>query len=313
MKFKDYYQILGVEDSASQDEIKRAYRKKARLYHPDVSVEANAEEKFKSINEAYEVLKDEKRRSEFDQLKRHGFRGGDEFRRPDGWQGNWNFDPGRFNQGGEFSDFFESIFGQAVGHGYGGRSQQRSRGHHSQGDDIRLTVRVSLENAFRGGKTRIKVPEAPGHPARMLNVNIPAGVIDGQQLRLRGQGRPGARNGDLLVTILLKPHELFDIDGANVLLTVPVTPLELIEGATLNVPTLSGKVSMKIPLNSISGKRFRLKRKGLPATPAGDQFVIIQVALPDDLDAASVAKLRELETSWDFDPRAHFATADITK
>lgn len=318
MKFKDYYQILGVDDSASQDDIKRAYRKKARLYHPDVSSEADAEEKFKSINEAYEVLKDEKRRAEFDQLKQHGFRGGDDFTRPNGWQGDWNFDPGSFSQSGDFSDFFESIFGQANGYPGGqarrnnGR-QHHSRGRHSQGDDIRLSVRVSLENAFRGGKTRIKVPAAPGYPSKMLNVNIPAGVTDGQQLRLRGQGRPGAINGDLLVTILLKPHELFDVDGANVLLTLPVTPLELIEGATLNVPTLSGKVSVKIPPNSISGKRLRLKNKGLASTPPGDQFVIVQVAMPDALDAASITKLRELETSWDFDPRAHFVTADTTK
>lgn len=324
MKFKDYYQILGVDDSATQDEIKRAYRKKARLYHPDVSTEANAEEQFKSINEAYEVLKDEKRRAEFDQLKKHGFRGGDEFKRPDGWQGDWNFDPGgfnpdsfnpdSFNQGGDFSDFFESIFGRASGQagGYRSRPHQHSRGRHSQGDDIRLSVRVSLENAFRGGKTRLKVPEAPGYPSKMLNVNIPAGVTDGQQLRLRGQGRPGAVNGDLLVTIILKPHELFDVDGANVLLTLPVTPLELIEGATLNVPTLSGKVSVKIPPNTTSGKRLRLKHKGLPATPPGDQYVVVQVKLPDDLNSASVAKLRELETSWDYDPRAHFASADTS-
>ena len=324
MKFKDYYQILGVADSASADEIKRAYRKKARQYHPDVSSEPDAEEKFKSVNEAYEVLKDQQRRAEFDQLKKHGFRGGDDFRRPDGWQGDWNFNRGTTGQrgdfgGGDFSDFFESIFGRAGGFGGGGfETGHRSAGHgrhsggrHSKGDDIRLGVRVSLENAFRGGKTRITVPEAPGYPARPLQVNIPAGVTNGQQLRLRGQGRPGAVNGDLLLTISHKPHGIFEMDGANVLLTVPVTPLELIEGTNLKVPTLDGEVSLKIPPDSKSGKRLRVRGKGLPASPASgqpaaDQIVTIQVAMPDKLDATSIQQLRDLETGWNYDPRAHF-------
>ena len=324
MKFKDYYQILGVEDSASQDEIKRAYRKKARQYHPDVSSEADAEEKFKSVNEAYEVLKDEQRRAEFDQLKKHGFKGGDDFRRPDGWQGDWNFDPGNFGQGGDFhggdfSDFFESIFGRTGGfggHNQTGRSSAgrggAGRGRHSRGDDIGLGVRVSLENAFRGGKTKINVPAAPGYPAKSLQVNIPAGVTDGQQLRLRGQGRPGAINGDLLLTISHKPHEVFEMNGSNVLLTVPVTPLELVEGSTLKVPTLDGEVSLKIPRGSLSGKRLRVKGKGLPASPAADQIVTVQVALPNKLDAESIRQLRDLEAKWDFDPRAHFSSASAS-
>ncbi len=321
MKFKDYYQILGVEDSASQDEIKRAYRKKARQFHPDVSSEADAEEKFKSVNEAYEVLKDEQRRAEFDQLKKHGFKGGDDFRRPDGWQGDWNFDPGNFGQrgdfqGGDFSEFFESIFGRAGGFGGRGFDNQAGRsagrGRHSRGEDIRLGVRVSLENAFRGGKTKIKVPAAPGYPAKSLQVNIPAGVTDGQQLRLRGQGRPGAINGDLLLTISYRPHEVFGTDGSTVLLTVPVTPLELAEGSTLNVPTLDGEVSLKIPPDSRSGKRLRIKGKGLPSSPAADQIVTIQVALPDKLDAESISQLRDLEAKWDFDPRVHFASVSTS-
>jgi len=242
MKFKDYYQILGVTDSASQDEIKRAYRKKARQYHPDVSTESDAEEQFKSVNEAYEALKDEDRRAEYDQLKKHGFRGGDDFRPPPGWQGGRNtnrsghgqggFGHSDFGTGGDFSDFFESIFRRG-GFGQGGFESDRqspfgsqagqSRGRHSQGDDIRLNVRVSLENAFRGGKTKITVPAAPGYPAKTLSVNI------------------------------------------------PVTPAEMIEGTTLKVPTLSGAVSLKIPPSTKSGKRLRIKGRGLPAKPAGDQ------------------------------------------
>lgn len=316
MKFKDYYQILGVTDSASKDEIKRAYRKKARQYHPDVSSEADAEEKFKSVNEAYEVLKDDQRRAEFDRLKKYGFQGGDDFQRPPGWQGDWNFDRGGFDpgsfgggfgrggfdQGGDFSDFFESIFGQAGSRARGPSAS--GRGRHSQGDDIRLSIRVNLENAFKGGKTNIKVPAAPGYPAKTLSVNIPAGVTDGQQLRLRGQGRPGAINGDLILTIQYKAHELFEVEGANVLLTVFVTPLELLEGTRLKVPTLSGDVSIKIPASSQSGKKLRLKGRGLPADPTGDQIIVVQVAMPQTLDTESLNKLRELESSWDFDPRA---------
>ena len=323
MKFKDYYQTLGVSDSATQEEIKRAYRKKARQYHPDVSAEADAEEKFKSINEAYEVLKDDQRRAEFDRLKRHGFQGGDDFRRPPGWQGDWNFEPGTAGQGGfnrgdfgggsDFSDFFESIFGQADfnrGFGSAGHPGQRTSGQragrHSRGDDIALTVRVSLENAFRGGKTKIKVPAAPGYAEKTLSVTLPAGVTDGQQLRLRGQGRPGARDGDLILTIQHKPHDLFEMDGVDVVLTVPVTPVELIEGTTVRVPTLSGEVNVKIPPGTSSGKRMRIKGRGLPVKPAGDQFVIVQVVVPDDLDADSVGRLKEIEADWNFNPRAHF-------
>lgn len=318
MKFKDYYKILGVSDSATQEEIKRAYRKKARLYHPDVSKESDAEEKFKSVNEAYEALKDEQRRAEYDQLKKHGFSGGDDFRRPPGWQGDWNFEPGGFGRtggkgfgdNGDFSDFFESIFGQSgFNRGFDSTTQKRQgqrAGRHSQGDDIKLSVRVSLENAFKGGKTRIKVPAAPGYAEKTLSVNIPAGVTDGQQLRLRGQGRPGVINGDLILTIQHKPHDLFDADGSNITLTVPLTPLELIEGATLKVPTLSGRVSVKIPPGSTSGKRLRIKGRGLPGSSNGDLIVVVQVAMPDSLDQLSIDRLRKIEADWNFDPRAHF-------
>ncbi len=329
MKFKDYYKILGVSDSANSDEIKRAYRKKARLYHPDVSKESDAEEKFKSVNEAYEVLKDKNRRAEFDQLKKHGFRGGDDFRRPQGWQGDWNFNPGAGSSragGGsaDFSDFFESIFGgggfdgsggfagagRAGGHG---GAQYRTAGRHSKGDDIRLTVRVSLENAYRGGKTKIKVPASVGYEDKILNVSIPAGVVDGQQLRLRGQGRPGASNGDLVLTIKLKPHDLFSVDGANITLNLPITPSEAVQGAQVQVPTLSGKVNLKIPPNTASGARFKIKARGLPAAPNGDQIVVVQIALPSTLTDSDKAALKSMESGWDYNPRVHFDTADNSK
>ena len=320
MKFKDYYQILGVSDSASQEDIKRAYRKQARKYHPDVSKEPDAEEQFKSVNEAYEVLRDESRRAEFDQIKKYGYRGGDEFRPPPGWQSTRNGHPGAGTA--DFSEFFESIFSSGRGANGGFEdlfrhpSQSRSQPHtqtggrHSQGDDVHLTVRVSLLNAYRGGKTKITIPAAVGYPAKTLNVTIPAGVTEGQQMRLRGQGRPGAKNGDLLLTIRLKPHELFDTDGVNVSLTVPVTPLEALEGAKLQVPTLGGMVSITVPAGTHSGTRLRIKGRGLPATPAGDQFVIIQIAVPDSLDNKMMDRLREIESDWGFDPRAHFTATE---
>ncbi len=316
MKFKDYYKVLGVTDSANQDEIKRAYRKKARQFHPDVSKETDAEEKFKSVNEAYEVLRDEKRRAEFDQLKKHGFKGGDDFRRPPGWQGDWKFNPGGGQrESADFSDFFESIFGGAGGFGGGSNDpftsgRQGPVGRHSKGDDIRLTVRVSLENAYQGGKTKIKVPAASGFVEKLLSVNIPAGVIDGQQLRLRGQGRPGATNGDLILTIKLKSHQFFAVEGAHITLNLPVTPSESIEGAQLQVPTLGGMVNLKIPPNTASGTRLRIKGRGLPAAPAGDQFVVVQITLPAALSESDKSALKALESQWDYAPRAHFVAAD---
>ncbi len=313
MKFKDYYKVLGVTDSASQDEIKRAYRKKARQFHPDVSKETDAEEKFKSVNEAYEVLRDEKRRAEFDQLKKHGFKGGDDFRRPPEWQGDWKFNSAGGQRGSaDFSDFFESLFGGAGGGSNDPftRGRQGPAGRHSKGDDIRLSVRVSLENAYQGGKTKIKVPAASGYPEKVLSVNIPAGVIDGQQLRLRGQGRPGATNGDLILTIKLKSHELFEVDGANITLNLPVTPSESVEGTRLHVPTLAGRVSVKIPPGTTSGTRLRIRGRGLPAETVGDQFVVVQIALPEKLSDGDRSALKALESKWDYHPRAHFETFD---
>jgi len=313
MKFTDYYQVLGVSEAASQDEIKRAYRKKARQYHPDVSDEKDAEEKFKAVNEAHEVLRDEKRRAEYDQLKRAGFNSGDDFD-PRSYGGGFGGGPG--GQGGfggadaDFSDFFNTIFGQGFnrtgGDPFGGAQRSASgsynrtgtRGRHSLGDDIKLSVRVSLENARRGGKTKIKIPAAHGYPEKSLNVNIPAGVVDAQKLRIRGQGRPGARAGDLLLTIRLKPHQQFDVEGSNIILQLPVSPLESIEGATIDVPTLDGKVSLKIPAGTKSGTKLRLKGRGLAVKPAGDQIVVVQIALPDVVSESDRAALVALEAGW---------------
>lgn len=320
MKFKDYYQILGVPESATQEEIKRAYRKKARLYHPDVSSEQGAEEKFKEVNEAHEALRDETRRAEYDQLKNYGYNSGDDFQRPPNWQGSGGFNPGSF--GGEFGDFFESIFGAGMGgaggsgqggFGQGGAQAGFGQGGRQrrpqQGDDIKLTVNVALQNAYRGGKTNLRIPAGAGQSGKTLSVKIPAGVIDGQQLRLRSQGRPGLNggpSGDLLLTIKLKKHHLFEVDDADILLDLPVTPLEAITGVKVKVPTVGGQVALSVAANTRSGTRLRLRGRGLPSTPAGDQIVTIQIVLPDNPAAEALEYLRKFDAETQANPREHF-------
>lgn len=309
MKFRDYYEILGVKESATADEIKRAYRKKARQFHPDVSKENDAEEKFKLVGEAYEVLRDPARRREYDQLKKHGYRNGDDFRGGGNWQGQRQPGADPFSGAGDFSDFFNAIFGSMgqasaqaraagsrgfdgglgpdfgaggfSGAGFGSSAGNRGAG---RGNDVQTRVGVSLELAYHGGKTNIRVPAKNGVGQRSLSVSVPAGVVDGQQLRLRGQGQLAAAGGiagDLLLTIDIKKHAQFEVDGADVLLQVPITPLESLQGVTLSVPTLGGEVSLKVPPKTQSGTRLRLRGRGLPGKSTGDQYVTVQIALPE--------------------------------
>ncbi len=318
MKFKDYYQILGVPETASQDEIKRAYRKKARLYHPDVSKDPDAEEKFKSVNEAHEALRDEKRRAEYDQLKKYGYRQGDDFQRPPDWggsryrgsghQGAGGFGSGSFG-GGDFGDFFESIFGASAGGPAGGfhRSgqQQSARPVRKKGMDVSLKIQVDVEIAYRGGKTTVTVPSVDGQPGKSLSVKIPPGSVNGKLLRIRGQGRPGSYgggSGDLILTIRLRRHEIFSVDGEDVVVDVPVTPLESIDGVRVTVPTLGGEVALAIPPNTRGGTKMRLRGRGL--TDKGDQLVNVQVQLPQVLTARGRELLQEFEKESELKPRA---------
>src|SRR6056297_733111 len=250
MEFKDYYKIMGVAPEAGADEIKRAYRKLARKYHPDVSDDPNAEDRFKEVGEAYEVLKDPAKREEYDQLRKGGWQGGQEFRPPPGWsqQGDGaGFDFSGFGGGGGFraedaggfSDFFETLFG-------GGGRQRRAH----KGADVRARVEIDLETAYRGGMRRISLerPErAPDGSTRRnqktLDVRIPPGMTEGRQIRLAGKGDPGPRNapdGDLYLEIHIMAHKLFELDGRDVFLTLPITPWEAALGARVKVPTLAG-------------------------------------------------------------------------
>lgn len=267
MEFKDYYEILGVEASAGEAELKTAYRRLARKYHPDVSKEKGAEEKFKSINEAYEVLRDKEKRQEYDQLRARGYRSGQEYQPPPGFGAGGGFQPGFGSaQGsGDFSDFFESLFG-------GGRARpsQQPLG------DTRAKVAIPLEIAFSGGQQRFNVD------GRTLEVKIPAGIRPGQIIRLAGQGRSsGARKSDLLLEIDYRPHADFEVDDRNILYTLSLAPWEAALGTTAAVPTLGGTVDLKIPADSDAGKKLRLRGRGLPGkSGAGDQIVEIEIRAP---------------------------------
>lgn len=265
MEFKDYYETLGVEASAGEAELKTAYRRLARKYHPDVSKEKGAEEKFKSINEAYEVLRDKEKRLQYDQLRARGYRSGQEYQPPPGFGSGGGFQQGFGNTGGgDFSDFFESLFGG------------RSRASQQPLGDTRAKVAIPLETAFSGGQQRFNVD------GRTLEVKIPAGIKPGQVIRLAGQGRSsGSRKSDLLLEIDYRPHADFEVDDRNILYTLSLAPWEAALGTAATIPTLGGAVELKIPADSEAGKKLRLRGRGLPGKPnAGDQIVEIEIRAP---------------------------------
>lgn len=274
MQFKDYYETLGVEAGAGEAEIKTAYRRLARKYHPDVSKEKGAEDRFKAINEAYEVLRDKDKRAEYDRLRAQGYRPGEEFRPPPGFGGGNGFGQGgfRFDEGGAggFSDFFESIFGGRAGFGQRG-------GAGAPMGDTRAKLAVPLEVAYSGGVQRI------GIDGRTLEVKVPAGIRPGQAIRLSGQGQQqgGGRRADLLLEIDYRPHPDFEVDGRNILYTLSLAPWEAALGTSVSVPTLGGQVELKIPADSDAGRKLRLRGRGLPGKPAaGDQIVEIEIRAP---------------------------------
>jgi curved DNA-binding protein len=292
MEYKDYYKIMGLAKDATPEEIKRAYRKLARKYHPDVSKEANAEAKFKELGEAYEVLKDRKKRAAYDQIGRN-WRDGQTFTPPPNWQAD--FGKGFTGvHGSGFSDFFEALFG-------GGFAPNQDGGvfreFHRHGADQNSRIQIDLEDAFKGGDQLISLnmPEidAGGRlisKIRTLNVKIPKGIKAGQRIRLAGQGMPGMKggsNGDLYLEIAFRPHRLFHAKGRDIYIDLPVTPWEAALGASVPVPTLGGKVELKIPAGSQTGRQLRLKERGLPGAPAGDQYVTLKIVTPPaETDAA---------------------------
>lgn len=318
MEFKDYYDILGVKESADAAEIKAAYRKLARKYHPDVSKEENAEERFKELGEAYEVLKDPDKRGEYDQLRKYGARGADgSFRPPPGWQSATEFGDGDFTgaDAAHFSDFFDAIFGRGGTAHRHYRTDGRQSGFSMRGEDLHQPIALFLEEAYQGVEKslRLRVPEVDErglitHRERTLKVKIPAGVNDGQHIRLRGQGGPGIGGGspgDLYLEIRIAPHPHFRVQERDIYLDLPLAPWEAALGAEVEVPTLAGKVKMKIPAGSREGQRLRLKGKGLAGKPAGDQYVVLSIAMPPKVTDSSRKLFEELAKAVPFNPRAH--------
>jgi len=299
MQFKDYYATLGVKPDVSDADLKSAYRRLARKYHPDVSKEGDAEEKFKAVNEAYEALKDPARRKAYDQLRAGGYRAGDEFQGPPpNWQRERDVDFGEAGGNEDFSDFFESLFGRMGGARGGARGPHRGRDLHAQ-------IGIDLETAYRGGSERVSLRDSAGD--RTLDIKIPAGVQPGQTIRLAGQGYPGANGGpagDLLLEIRLRDDGRFTLDGRNVLMTLPVAPWEAALGATVPVPTLGGEVELRIPAGSDTGRKLRLRGRGWPGATPGDQIVTLEVRTPK-AETDEQKKLYEaMATEFAFNPRA---------
>jgi len=324
MQYKDYYETLGLPRTATQDDIKHAYRKLARKYHPDVSKLADAEARFKDINEANEVLKDPEKRAAYDQVG-SGFKAGQEFRPPPNWDAGFEFRGGEAPGGGpggggfggadfDASDFFESLFGARARGGAGARPRRAAS---MQGEDHHAKVLIDLEDAYRGAERSIslRVPKegADGRVAleeRRLDVHIPRGIRAGQHLRLAGQGASGiggAPAGDLYLEIEFSMHSRFRVDGADVYVDLPLAPWEAALGATVDAQTPEGTVQLTVPKGSAAGRKLRLKGRGLPAkaggTP-GDLYAVLAIALPPaDSDKARQAYAAMAEAFGGYDAR----------
>ena len=288
MQFRDYYEILGVGRGAGAAEIKRAYRKLASKYHPDVSKEKNAEEKFKEVQEAYEVLKDTEKRASYDQLGKN-YRAGQQFRPPPGWGERFS-GSGSGGHGFEdlngFSDFFSTLFGH---------TSQGPRSDAPAGD-----LEITLEEAYAGARRRVTLNE--GGRARQVDVQIPAGVTDGQSIRIAAAGH----RAPVVLRVKLHAHPRFTLEGRDVRLELPLAPWEAALGTKVAVPTLGGTVEVRIPPGAQSGQKLRLRGRGLPGDPAGDQIVAVKIVTPAAHSAAVKEAYERLQQSAEFDPRAHW-------
>jgi curved DNA-binding protein len=321
MKYKDYYAILGLERGATEDAIKKAYRRLARKYHPDVSKESNAEEKFKEVAEAYQTLKDADKRKAYDALGSHP--AGQEFQPPPDWQQQWQPSGGQGSGGGasfstegfeglDLSDLFERLRGG----GRGGRGGARAS---MPGEDYEIAVPITIADAYGGTEIDLdlNMPEydAQGQLRRVphaFKARIPKGATDGQRLRVPGKGGKGfngGRNGDLYLNISLRPHALYRANGHDLYLDLPLAPWEAVLGTSVEVPTPGGPVRLKVPAGTQAGQHMRLPRRGLPKPKGepGDLYAVVLIVVPSVLDEAQRALYRQLEETSTFQPRAHFS------
>jgi len=305
MKYKDYYKTMGVDRKASPEEIKKAYRKLARKYHPDVSKEPGAEEKFKEVSEAYETLHDPEKRAAYDQLG--SFQPGQDFRPPPDWEKHFGGAEFSFD-GLDLGDLFAS---------FTGRRGRDSRGA-MPGRDYEVNAQISLEEAYAGTERdlSLSVPETDARgitrkSSKTLKVRIPKGATDGQRLRLPGKGGKGlngGRDGDLYLNISLHPHPLFRVSGHDLYLDLPLAPWEAVLGATVQVPTLAGDVRLKVPAGTSAGQQLRIADRGLPKPRqgAGDLFAIVQIVVPTQVGERERGLYQALADAASFNPRGHF-------
>ncbi len=311
MQYKDYYVVLGVDRNATQETIKSAYRKLARKYHPDLSHEKNAEERFKDVGEAYEVLKDPEKRTAYDRLE-HQWKTGEKYRSGPGWKdGFFSGSQARRASNPGFGEFIMSLFGRSFKSSENKKDKKRVHA-----TDHYIKVRIDLIDSYQGANRRVnlQLPIRGGDGQdktadRVLDVRIPKGIKAGQRIRLVGQGIPGNKpvgRGDLYLEIDFNTHPFFTVDEADVYLDLPVTPWEAALGATVKIPTPDGMVELKIPAGSKQGSRIRLKGRGIPGSPCGHLYVTLQIALPPS-DSVKAEKIyREMAKELAFDPRAKF-------
>lgn len=316
MDFKDYYKTLGLERGASEEDVRKAYRKLARKYHPDVSKEPDADQRMREINEANDVLRDKEKRAAYDQLADHVARGGSPdggFRPPPNWDEGFEFHRGP-NQGpadhADFSEFFSSVFGAAE------RRGAQRRNYRARGEDHHAAIEIALEDALNGAEREITLRsqelDAEGHPAlktRTLSVKIPPGVHPGQFIRLAGHGMPGHGGepaGDLYLEVRIAPHKLYRVEDRDLYMTLPITPTEGALGAQVKVPTPGGGVvEVTVPPKARNGLKLRLKERGLPGKPPGNLYLLLEIVLPPADTDASRKAYEQLAQAAPFDPRRH--------
>ncbi len=331
MEYKDYYQVMGLAREASADDVRKAYRRLARKYHPDVNKEADAEARFKALGEAYEVLKDPEKRAAYDRLGAN-WQAGQEFRPPPDWQGGKGFrdaadagsaGPGFGPRGGEdFSDFFEGLFRRGfAADGQGAqRAGARDAGLHAHGEDHHAAIQIDLEDAYQGGtrSLNLRIPEidAQGrvhHRERQIEFAVPKGIRAGQHIRLAGQGGPGlgqGQAGDLYLEVQFRPHARYRVEGRDVYMDLPVAPWEAALGAQVQAPTPTGPLEVTVPAGSTAGRRLRLKGRGIPGATPGDFYYVLQIVMPPADSPQARAAYSQMATQFaGFDPRSSLGVA----